>query len=136
MRCKKCINKWWRFCEFTKYWFMDFMLYHGFQTIWKVWTSMCLSCMANKDKLLELATEYFRRECFIAEIHVDDVVSLYKESWTFRTITTVEILLYQMNHIWLFPMKAKIQVVKKNNHMKSCTEKDTTTVTHIEQLLH
>lgn len=57
-------------------------------------TSMCLSCMANKDKLLELATEYFRRECFIAEIHHDDVVSLYKESWTFRRITAVEILLY------------------------------------------
>ena len=54
---------------------------------------MCLSCMANKDKLLELATEYFRRECFIAEIHHDDVESLYKESWTFRRITAVEILL-------------------------------------------
>ena len=54
---------------------------------------LCLSCMANKDKLLELATEYFRRKCFIAEIHLDDVVSLYKESWTFRRITAVEILL-------------------------------------------
>ena len=74
-------------------------------------TSKFFSCMVNKDKLTELATEYFRRECS-TDVHFDNVVSLYKQSWTFRIITAVETLLILSGFIFdVFLMKTKARKI-------------------------
>ena len=75
-------------------------------------TSKFFSCMVNKDKLTELATEYFRRECSNDKVHFDNVVSLYKQSWTFRIITAVETLLILSGFIFdVFLMKTKARKI-------------------------